>query len=397
MITRNLALEIIKDLGYFPAIGIIGPRQSGKTTLAKLLMEQIGKPTTYLDLESEADRYLLRDAEPWFLANTDRCIIIDEVQLLPQLFPLLRSVIDKNREPARFILLGSASPELVRNSSESLAGRIAFHELSPFGIQELEGVLPLRKHWLRGGYPLAAIAPNDEMAFRWMDSYIRSFVERDLRVILRQDIEPENMRRFLLMLSHLHGGILNISSIANSLNMATATVTKYLDLLEGAFWITRIQPWFVNIGKRLVKSPKLYFRDAGLLHSLLGITNEQQLLSHPVVGASWEGYVIEQIRIATQFKYSYHFYRTQVGAETDLYLRSPQGTTWCIEIKSSNTPVISKGFFQCIEDLKPDRKCIVVPETRPIKRSDGVEIWSLEDFLRTLKNSTTPENDTLGN
>ncbi|MBK9014508.1 MAG: ATP-binding protein [Saprospiraceae bacterium] len=387
MITRSIASDIIKDLDYFPAVGIIGPRQSGKTTLAKSLLEKIGRPTTYLDLESEADRYLLQDPEPWFLSNADQCIIIDEVQLMPRLFPLLRSVIDKKREPARFILLGSASPELVRNSSESLAGRISFHELSPFSLTELDNVLSMRQHWLRGGYPLSALAPDDETAFRWLDNYVRSFIERDLKVILRQDIEPENMRRFLLMLSHLHGEILNVSSLSNSLGIAAATVNKYLDLLEGAFWTVRLQPWYVNIGKRLVKSPKVYFRDSGMLHKLLGIATAQQQLSHPVLGAAWEGYVIEQVRLATQFKFQYYYYRTQVGAETDLYLLSPKGKTWCVEIKVSNTPAISKGFFQCVEDLQPDVKCVVVPESRPIKRADGVEILSLPDFLNSLQNA----------
>jgi predicted AAA+ superfamily ATPase len=297
----------------------------------------------------------------------------------------LRSVIDRNRIPGRFILLGSASLELIRGASESLSGRIAFHELSPLYLEEVRsGGITLSEHWFRGGFPLAILAPDSETSNRWLDQYFRSFVERDLRILLKQDIEPENMRRFMLMISHLHGQTMNISALAGSLGIATLTANRYLDLLQGAFWVNRLQPWFVNLGKRLVKMPKLYFRDAGLLHRLHGIPEPEKLQIHPLLGASWEGYVIEQIRLATKLRWQYFYYRTHDGAESDLYLISPEGKTWCIEIKASNTPVISRGFFQSVEDLKPDFKYVIVPgriDQETIFRSDGLRICPLELFL----------------
>ncbi len=386
MIKRTLESEILKDLGYFTALAIIGPRQSGKTTLAKMLMAQTGKPTLYLDLESATDTYRLQDPEAFFLAHENHCIVVDEVQLMPGLFPLLRSVIDRNRAPGRFILLGSASPELVRGASESLSGRVAFHELSPLTLAEAMSVgISLREHWFRGGFPLATLAPDTDTSNRWLDQYFRSFVERDLRILLKQDIEPESMRRFMLMVTHLHGQTMNTSALAGSLGIATLTANRYLDLLQGAFWINRLQPWFVNLGKRLVKMPKLYFRDAGLLHRLQGIAEPEKLQVHPLLGASWEGYVIEQIRLATQFRWQYFYYRTHAGAESDLYLISPEGKTWCIEIKAANTPVITKGFYQSVEDLKPDFKYVIVPGDNAqeiIIRSDGLRICPLEIFLK---------------
>ncbi|MEI6411218.1 MAG: ATP-binding protein [Bacteroidota bacterium] len=384
MIQRQLAAEILKDLRYFPVLAIIGPRQSGKTTIAKMLLTQTDKPSIYLDLESASDQYRLQDPEAFLIAHEHHCIVVDEVQLMPQLFPLLRSVIDRNRMPGRFILLGSAAPELIRGASESLSGRVAFHELSPLNLAEVRQVsIAMHTHWFRGGFPLAVLAPDTETSDRWLDQYFRSFVERDLRILLKQDIAPENMRRFMLMMSHLHGQMLNVSQFAGSLGISTVTANRYLDLLQGAFWINRLQPWYVNLGKRLVKSPKLYFRDSGSLHRLHGIAEPEKLQAHPLLGASWEGYVIEQIRMATLFQWQYHYYRTQTGAETDLYLISPEGKTWCIEIKAANTPVISKGFFQSVEDLKPDFKYVIVPGggPGPIIRSDGLKICSLEHFL----------------
>jgi hypothetical protein len=384
MIERSIAKEIQRDLTYFPAIAIIGPRQVGKTTLAKMLMASAPKSAIYLDLESDLDVYRLQDPEAFFLSHQNQCIILDEVQLMPQLFPLLRSVIDRNRQPGRFILLGSASPALIRGASESLSGRIAFHELTPLHILEsLSGGISMQKHWFQGGFPLSSLAPDSDLSKRWLDQYIRSFVERDLRILLKQDIEPEKMRRFMLMMSHLHGQTLNISQLAGSMGIATQTANRYIDLLAGAFWVNRLQPWFVNLGKRLVKTPKIYFRDSGVLHRLQGIASHESLMAHPLLGVSWEGYVIEQIRNVTLHSWQYYFYRTQTGAESDLYLIAPNGKTWCIEIKASNTPVITKGFFQSIEDLKPDYKYVIVPEGKEemIIRSDGLRICSLRLFL----------------
>jgi uncharacterized protein len=385
MITRYLESELLRDLAYFPAVALIGPRQCGKTTLAKMLLSKTERPTLYLDLESSVDLYRLQDPEAFFMAREEYCIVIDEVQIMPALFPLLRSVIDRNRVSGRFILLGSASPELVRGASESLSGRIAFHELSPLQLGESgSAAIPMAAHWFRGGFPLSLLAPDDDTSHRWLEQYFRTFIERDLRFLLRQDIEAEKMRRFMLMLSHLHGQILNTSELAAAMGIATQTANRYLDLLQGAFWVHRLQPWYANVGKRLVKSPKIYFRDTGILHYLQGIQQAPNLLAHPVVGASWEGYVIEQIRLATRLRWQYFYYRTHGGAEVDLYMRSPQGKTWCIEIKTSNTPVVSKGFYECVADLKPDYLYVIVPGgvgSGIIERDNGLKVCSLEVFL----------------
>lgn len=304
---------------------------------------------------------------------------------MPRLFPLLRSIIDRDRVPARFILLGSASPELILQNSESLAGRISFHELAPLSLEEVTGLIGMREHWFRGGFPLAVLAPSEEFAGRWLESYLRAFVERDLRVLFQQDIAPETMRRFLLMLSHLHGSSLNVSNLAASMGISPITANKYIDLLEGAFWLRRLRPWFANLGKRLVKSPKLYFRDSGLVHRLWGLNGQHNLLGYPALGASWEGYVIEQVWLTAGPPWEMFYYRTQVGAEVDLLLVSPRGQKFCLEIKTSNTPNISKGFFQSIADLKPDFSYVIVPEADELTRSDGLVICGLSTFLEKLR------------
>lgn len=352
----------------------------GKTTLAKQLQQKIQRPGVYLDLELDSDRFRLSRAE-WFLEqHLDKCVIIDEVQRMPELFPLLRALIDKKREPARFILLGSASPDFLRHSAESLAGRIAYFELTPFSINEIKSRMPLDEHWLRGGFPDACLAPDLDFTWDWHRQFIQSFIERDLR-ILGIDVNPVLFDRLMRMLGHVHAGQQNISELSNSLAISVPTVTRYLDVLEGSFLITRLQPWFVNIGKRLTKSSKIYIRDSGLLHYLLHGQSFEQLQSNPRIGASWEGYAIEEIRRALAGRGQLFYYRTQAGAEVDLLVKTPKGRTLCLEIKYDVKPTPSRGFNQSMEDLKPDAQYIIVPKGDAWQYNIDLKVVGLWEFL----------------
>ncbi len=380
MIARNASKQILKDLQFFPVAGIIGPRQSGKTTLAKMLEPELQRPALYIDLELDSDLRKLDDAETYLQFHADKCVIIDEIQRMPSLFPLLRALIDKDRQPGRFIVLGSASPELIKASSETLAGRIAYTELTPFSLLEIDSPLEMRKHWLRGGFPDAFLAPEEEFTWRWLESFIRTFIERDLRE-LGHDISPPLLYRLLTMISHLHGKLLNASDLSRSLAVSQPTVRRYLDLLEGGFLIQRLMPYSVNVGKRLVKSPKLYIRDSGLLHQLSNIRTLEGLLGHLIVGASWEGYVIEQIKRVAGTRLEFFFYRTHAGAEADLVLIGHNGKKICIEIKSSNAPSVSKGFYQSIEDIKPDLRYVIIPVGESYPKAENIMVCNLPEFL----------------
>lgn len=380
MITRHLTERLLRSLAFFPAVGIVGPRQVGKTTLAKQLQSQLQKPTLYLDLELDSDRFRLSRAE-WLLGqHLDKCVIIDEVQRMPELFPLLRALIDQRREPARFILLGSASPDLLRKSSESLAGRIAYFELTPFSFGEVKSEMKMEEHWLRGGFPDACLAPELAYAWDWQRQFIQSFVERDLRA-MGIDINPALFDRLLRMLGHLHAGQQNVSELSNSLSISAPTVTRYLDLLEHSFLIARLQPWYENLGKRLTKTPKIYVRDSGLLHQLLFVQHFDQLQANPRIGASWEGYVVEEIRRAMAGRGQLFYYRTQSGAEVDVLLQTPTGQKVCIEIKYDVKPTPSRGFYQSVEDLKPDAQFLVVPKGEAWRYNQDLTVIGLGEFL----------------
>jgi hypothetical protein len=380
MLTRTITDQLLKSLTFFPAAGLVGPRQVGKTTLAKQLQQLLNKPTVYIDLELDSDRFRLSRAE-WFLEqHLDKCVIIDEVQRMPELFPLLRALIDRKREPARFVLLGSASPHFLRQSSESLAGRIAYFELTPFTINEVRTRMPMSEHWLRGGFPDACLAPDLSFTWDWHRQFIQSFIERDLS-ILGIEVNPVLFDRMLRMLGHVHAGQQNISELSNSLAISAPTVARYLDVLEGSFLITRLQPWFVNIGKRLTKSPKIFIRDSGLLHYLLHVLDFEQLQVNPRIGASWEGYVIEEIRRALAGRGQLFYYRTQGGAEVDLLIKTPSGRTICLEIKYDVNPTPSRGFYQSLEDLKPDAQFVVVPKGEAWFYNNDLKIIGLLEFL----------------
>ncbi|WP_229598327.1 ATP-binding protein [Runella aurantiaca] len=383
LIERQIKEQVVKNLTYFPVVGIVGPRQVGKTTLSKIIQKNLNIPSLHLDLELDDDLYKLQNPQTYLQMHAEKCIIIDEIQRLPSLFPLLRALIDQDRRPARFIILGSASPEMIRHSSESLAGRIAYSELTPFSLLELQSTtIQQSTHWFLGGFPSALLAPSPDFSRIWLQNFIYTFIEKDIR-LLGYDISIPTMDRLLKMLAHLHSAILNVSDISRSLGVSIPTVNKYLDLLEGGFLIRRLQPYFVNLGKRLVKTPKMYIRDTGILHSLASIPSYEALYANPLIGASWEGYVIEQIyRCVEPRSWNLYYYRTQVGAEVDLVLISPSGKMTCIEIKNTNTPKLSKGFHQCINDLQPHFQYVITPSSELLITAEGVIICSLLQFLK---------------
>ena len=384
MFPRNIEKELVELVSDTPAIALLGPRQVGKTTLVKQLAVQFPHPSIYLDLESDADLNRLRDAELYLGEREDATIIIDEIQRMPSLFPLLRSLIDKNRIPGRFVLLGSASPDLLKNSSETLAGRISYLELHPLMFEEVKGQLSYREHWLRGGFPDVLQAVSDNSAFRKMGDFISTYLERDLP-LLGIPASPRDMRLLMNMLVSVHGSLLNVSQLANSLKMSVPTIQNYLGYLENAFLIRRLQPWFVNISKRLVKTPKLYIRDSGMLHSLAGITDSEELAGNILLGNSWEGYVIQQVIAGLPYNIQPYFYRTQDGAELDLVLVKGNIVKVAIEIKYTNSPVLSRGNTLAQGDLGTPPLLVVTPSAEDYNMRENAMVCSIDTLAGHLK------------
>ena len=384
MIPRTLLATAATELAHAPAVALLGPRQVGKTTLAFQLGE--GGPSTYLDLQSEADRAKLASPELYLAEQGDRLVILDQIQRLPGLFPVLRGLIDKHRRAGRragrFLLLGSASLDLLQQSGETLAGRIAYLELAPLTVAE---VGPQRQDdlWLRGGFPESLLGVSDARSLRWRQDFIRTYLERDVPQ-LGPRIAAETLRRFWTMLAHHQGGVLNAASLARSLAVDGKTVANYLDLMVDLLLVRRLPPWHGNAGKRLVKSPKVFVRDSGLVHALLGIGNKDTLLGHPVVGASWECFVIENIlNTASQAgkPVEASFYRSANGAEIDLVLSWPGGRHWAIEIKRSLAPKLERGFHSACEEVRPERKLLVYPGSERYPMNEGVEALPLDHVL----------------
>ena len=381
MIERLLHTQIKALLRQFPAVAILGARQVGKTTLAKQIAAEYKKPSIYLDLENPIDVRRLADPYTFFTDFKNSLIIIDEVQIIPSLFSVLRSIIDQDRRNGRFILLGSASPQLVKGVSESLAGRIAYRELTPINRIELQAGSFVAKHWLRGGFPSALLTRSDKAAFEWIDSFIRSYVERDLSMLFGVDLSRQIMGRLLSMLAHVNGTVWNAEMIARSLGVTAPTVNRYVDFLEGAFLTHRLNAFYINTRKRLVKAPKIYVRDSGLLHQLSGVHNSQQLRGHPVVGSSWEGYVVEQVNQLKPSGVDVYYYRTQSGAECDMVLVRGIHPVACVEIKLNNAPTVGKGFYQSVEDVGTKKNYIVVPDVDEYRTKEGVVVCGLQTFL----------------
>ncbi|MBS1621763.1 MAG: ATP-binding protein [Bacteroidetes bacterium] len=360
MINRLLEIDLLKTFRIFPVLALLGPRQVGKTTLAKTLVKALKKKSVYLDMENPDDRFLLQNPIPFFEQHQKDCIIIDEVQRVTELFPVLRSVIDKYRKPGRFLLLGSASPDLLAKSSETLAGRIYYHELTPFFIKEITPKYSVEKLLIRGGYPLPFLAKTTEAAKLWQQSFLTTYVERELPA-LGLSVSPLLVQRFFQMLAHLHGGIINYSQLAEALGVTYHTVQNITDYLENAFLIRRLQPWFSNSKKRIVKSPKIYIRDTGILLNLLKIYSMKDLLGHPQCGMVWEGFVLEQCANYFGKKYDYYFYRTQDGTETDIVMTKAGKPFASVEAKINTAPVLTAGTYNAIKDLKTKNNYVITP------------------------------------
>ncbi len=380
MIIRNDISFLARKAGRSPIIAILGARQVGKTTLAKQYGETVKSGYVYLDMESPTDLSKLSDPESFFASNAEKLIIIDEVQQNPTLFNVLRAVIDRDRRPGRFLLLGSASPHLVKGVSESLAGRITFIELTPFQLTEVTPQYSQDFHWFRGGFPSAFLGETDTDAQEWARDFVKTYVERDFRMLFGYELNSSIIGRLWQMLAYNHSGLWNSESYARSLGVTSPVVNRYLDFMEGAFLVRKLQPWFNNGGKRLVKSPKIYIRDSGLVHTMNTVTKYDDLSGHPIVGASWEGYVCEQIIKSLPDSIRAYFYRTHNGAEADLILVKAMKPIAAIEIKLSNAPSISKGFYTSISDLDTENNYVITPnsDTWPVK---NITVCSLKQFL----------------
>jgi uncharacterized protein len=360
MINRLIEKDIIKTFRIFPALALLGPRQAGKTTLAKVIVKSLKKKSLYLDMEDPDDRFLLQNPTSFFSQHKDDCIIIDEVQRMPELFPILRSVIDKYRKPSRFLLLGSASPDLLAKSSETLAGRIYYHELSPFILNEVIPKYQTNRLLLRGGFPISFLSKTSEAAKLWQQSFLTTYVERELPA-LGLSVSPQLVQRLFQMLAHLHGSIVNYSQLAGALGVTSPTIHKTIDYLENAFLIRRLPPWFNNSKKRIVKTPKIYIRDTGVLLNLLKVYTMKDLLGHPQCGMVWEGFVLEQCINHYGKKFDYFFYRTQDGTEADMVLTKAGKPYAVLESKISTAPVLTAGTYNAIADLKTKYNFVVTP------------------------------------
>ena len=379
-IERHIEELLRKYCQIFPVVAILGPRQCGKSTLVKQLFRNKDN-TIYLDLQNSEDLNKLNDPRLFFKTNEQKTICIDEIQLNPDLFNVLRSIVDEDRRNGRFILLGSASRDLVQKGSETLAGRIGYLNLSPFQFSELPSY-NLMDFWNRGGFPDSILALNDEFSYIWRENFVRTYVERDIPQLGFQ-IPALQLRRFLTICAHNQGQTLNLSKLAGVMDMTHPTMRKYIDLLEQTFMLRTLPPLELNIKKRLVKSPKVFVRDSGILHYLLGIKNTEILFGHPVFGSSWEGVVIEQILSAINVPA--YFYRTAIGEEIDLVL-DINGDYVAIECKASSAPQPTKGFYKGLEDIKPSKSYIVAPiTTDSYQLSENISVIGLKELLEVLK------------
>lgn len=384
MIDRRIRIELASRIDQTPAVALLGPRQVGKTTLA----QEIGdtRPSIYLDLESEADRARLSEPELYLATHEDELVILDEVHRVPDLFQILRGVIDRGRRKGlragRFLLLGAASIDLLRQSGESLAGRISYLEMRPLDALEV-GQADIERLWTRGGFPDSFLASDDRVSQRWRQDFIRTYLERDVPM-LGPRIAAETLRRFWTMLAHHQSGLLNAAEFARSIGVDNKTVAAWLDLLVDLLLVRRLEPWHSNAGKRLVKSPRIYVRDSGLVHTLLGLATTEDVLGHPIAGASWEGFAIESLIAAAPEGTQANFYRTAAGAEIDLLLTLPGGRLWAIEIKRSLAPKVERGFHHACADLVPERRIVVYPGSERYPMSEQVEVMSIASAGREL-------------
>ena len=385
MIDRRILPRILHDLSVQAAVVLLGPRQVGKTTLARSIAET--RPSIYLDLEDPADRDKLADPALFLEGHEEKLVVIDEIQNAPDLFAILRGLIDAGRrsgnETGRFLLLGSASIELLRQSSESLAGRVAYRELFPLDVSEV-GAGKRDALWLRGGFPPSFLARREADSLSWRRDFLRTYLSRDIPN-LGPRIPAETLRRLWTMLAHAQGTPVNAAKLAANLNVSSPTVARYIDLLVDLLLVRRLQPFHTNTRKRLVKSPKVYVRDSGLVHALLTIPDREALLGHPVVGASWEGFVIETLVACAPEWTNAFYYRTSAGHEIDLLLELPDGTLWAIEIKRGSSPKVDAGFHVACEDLRPAKRFVVFGGADALTMPHGIEAGGVHELATRLK------------
>jgi hypothetical protein len=395
MFDRRLLALLADELQHTPAVALLGPRQVGKTTLALKVAQTVS--SLYLDLESERDRAKLAQPELYLPDHWDKLVIIDEVHRAPGLFPVLRGLIDQARREGHraglYLLLGSASLDLLKQSGETLAGRIAYLDLHPLDILEVQAAARpdanLDALWLRGGFPESLGAPSDARSMRWRQNFIRTYLERDIPQFGPR-IAVETLRRFWTMLAHLQGSLLNVAQLARNLNVDAKTAQGYIDLLCDLLLVRRLPPWHANLGKRLVKSPKVFVRDSGLVHALLDIETKEAVMSHPVVGASWEGMCIENLLTCAPANVQAYFYRTSSGAEIDLLLHWPNNDLWAIKVKRSLAPKVERGFHVACDDLQPQRKFVVYPGQESFPLGHDVQAVPLTALCQQLALKAQP-------
>ena len=384
MIERHIKSRLIEAIDNSPAVALLGPRQVGKTTLA----QEIGdtRPSVYLDLETDSHRAKLADPESYLARHENKLVILDEVHRAPELFQSLRGLIDRGRrkgkKAGRFLLLGSASVDLLQQSGESLAGRISYLELAPLDALEVPAS-DLETLWARGGFPSSYLASTDALSFRWRQDFIRTYLERDI-LQFGPRLPAETLRRLWTMLAHNQSELLNTANLARALAIDAKTVARYLDLLVDLLLVRRLQPWHNNEGKRLVKTPKVYVRDSGIVHALLRLPSHEDVLGHPVAGGSWEGFVIESIIAAAPDGTEPNFYRTSAGAEIDLLLTLPGNELWAVEIKRGSAPKLSRGFHQACTDLNPTRRFVVYGGTERFPLNPETDAIGLSELAALL-------------
>ncbi len=391
MLKREVSEVLSVSLKQAPVVALLGPRQVGKTTLALQVAELQSKKTIYLDLELDSDLNKLSDAENYLRRLDNQLIIIDEVQRKPDLFRTLRSIVDIRKRAGestgQFLLLGSASRDLLQQSSETLAGRIRYLELSPFNAIEIYKADPsgfnADKLWFRGGFPDSFLANDDDGSWQWRNNFISTYVERDIPT-MGPRISPSHMKRFWAMLAHYHGQQVNYTKLGKSMEVTHPTIKSYLDILTEFYMVRQIQPWSGNSKKRLVKSPKIYIRDSGILHKLLNISSLESLFSNPTSGASWEGFVAENIINQLSDKWQYSYYRTTSQSEIDLVLEGPNKEVWAIEIKRGLAPTVNKGFHTGSEDIEATAKFVVYPGQEHYPIPGETEVMGLIDFLKLV-------------
>lgn len=385
MYHRQTHQTVLSALENQAAVVLLGPRQVGKTTLALKIASL--RPSVYLDLERDADRQILAEPDLYLDEQAGTLVILDEVQQMPGLFKSLRGQIDMRRRKGfrtgQFLLLGSASNVLLQQSAESLAGRVRYIEMPPLLLDEV-GKDRLNDLWLRGGFPDSFQADSDRASMEWREDFLRTYLERDIPA-LGPRIPAATLRRFWTMLAHAQGGLLNAAALAEGLGVSGQTIGRYLDLLVDLMLVRRLQPWHENVGKRLVKSPKIYVRDSGLVHALLGLGSIESLLGHPVVGGSWEGFCIESLIAAAPTGTAPYFFRTSAGAELDLVLRLPKGEIWAIEIKRTTATKVSRGFHMAVDDIKADRKLLVYAGDRDVPAGENLRAMPLAAAIEQLR------------